>query len=90
MAAPDTPIRPEIIRLTDAQRDRVRTEAQRYRATCAACGHREFSVGDGIYLGFLFVNEDAGTYMVALTCTNPDCPDPRTGIRLQKSQFLSE
>lgn len=89
MDVTDVPLRPEITRLTDSERDRVRTEAHRRRATCAACGSHEFTVGDALYVGFLFVNEEPGTYMVALTCTNDGCPDPRTGIRLRESEFLS-
>lgn len=88
MAAPGVPIRPELIRLTAAQRDRVRTETRRHRATCAGCGHREFTIGDALYVGFLFRREDVETYLVALTCANPDCPAPRTGVRLRRSQFL--
>lgn len=84
----DVRIRPEITLLTDAQRGRVRVELDRRRATCTACGHREFSVGDALYVGFLFVNEDLDAYMVALTCTNNECPEPRTGIKLAKSDFL--
>jgi len=94
MAAPDTqrdlPIRPELTQLTDVQRQRVQSELERRRATCPSCGLREFLVGDALYAGFLFVNEDIGTYVIALTCTNDDCPDPRTGLRLDKSLFLAD
>jgi hypothetical protein len=89
MAAPEVEVRPEITRLTEEQRDRVQIELDRRRATCPVCGGREFTVGDALYLGFLFVNQDVGTYMVALTCTNSKCLDPRTGIRLAESEFLT-
>ena len=89
MGTPEIEVRPEITCLTEEQRDRVRTELHRRRATCTACGHRDFTVGDAMYLGFLFVNEDLDAYIVALACTNRDCPDPRTGIRLSESQFLT-
>jgi hypothetical protein len=39
-------------------------------------------------MGFLFLDEEHGTYMVALTCENPACRSPRTGIRLHRSEFL--
>jgi len=39
-------------------------------------------------MGFLFLDEEHGTYMVALTCKNPGCAAPRTGIRLRHSEFL--
>jgi len=39
-------------------------------------------------MGFLFLDEEHGAYMVALTCENPGCEAPRTGIRLHRSEFL--
>ncbi len=39
-------------------------------------------------MGFLFLDEKHGNYMVALTCANPDCNAPRTGIRLHRLEFL--
>ncbi|HZQ32996.1 MAG TPA: hypothetical protein VFB19_14830 [Mycobacterium sp.] len=84
----DVDIRPELTRLTETQRERVRTEIDRRRATCTACGNHEFTVGDALYLGFLFLNQNVGTYMVALTCTNTDCREPRTGIRLDESELF--
>ncbi|HEY7053277.1 MAG TPA: hypothetical protein VH496_14260 [Mycobacterium sp.] len=90
MTASEIEVRPEITALSAEQRARVYAQLDRRHATCACCGHRDFSVGDALYLGFLFVNEEPGTYMVALTCTNDDCRDPRTGIRLQRSEFFDE
>lgn len=56
---------------------------------CEACGATDFAVGDALYLGYVFLNEDADAYMVALTCRNPDCPKPRTAIRLPANDFLN-
>ena len=41
-------------------------------------------MGDALFLGFLFLSEERDEYMVALTCTNPDCRTPMTGIRLRE------
>jgi hypothetical protein len=38
----------------------------------------------------LFLSEDHDNHMVALTCKNPDCGSPRTGIRLREADFLKE
>ncbi|MDD4867208.1 MAG: hypothetical protein PHQ28_08865 [Mycobacterium sp.] len=57
---------------------------------CETCGATDFAVGDTMIMGFLFLDEDADAYMVALTCRNPDCPKPRSGIRLRGKDFLSE
>lgn len=80
--------RPEITMLTDGQKNRILDEMRRKAGTCPACGGKEFIVGDALYLGFLYVSENLDAYMIALTCTNPGCPAPRTGIRLPGSQFL--
>ncbi|MGA9312018.1 MAG: hypothetical protein WBV74_16860 [Pseudonocardiaceae bacterium] len=87
MATTDT-IRPELTVLTDQQRDQVLQEIRRRRGTCGHCDGDDFLVGDALYLGFLFVSEDTDAYMVGLTCTNPACPTPHTGIRLAASKFL--
>ena len=39
--------------------------------------------------GFLFLDEDDDAYLVALTCRNPKCAQPRTAIRLREKDFLS-
>lgn len=78
----------ENTRLTETQRGRVLEEAQRRNFTCGSCGSGDFEVGDALELGFLFLDEEHKTYMVALTCDNPNCTAPRTGIRLHASAFL--
>jgi hypothetical protein len=82
-------IRPEITVLTEAQQDRVLRQIRRRRGTCRHCDGDEFLVGDALYLGFLFLSEEQNAYMVGLTCTNPACLAPRTGIRLPAAEFLN-
>ncbi len=84
------PRRPENIALAPEEQARVLEQARARHATCPCCGNAEFTVGDALYLGFLFRSEDPDAYMVALTCTNPACPVPHTGIRLHRTQFLAE
>jgi hypothetical protein len=81
-------VRPELIDLDDAVRDRVLEQLAGKGGHCDGCGGTHFTVGDALYLGFLFLDEDQDAYMVALTCRNPNCPQPRTGIRLQGGDFL--
>ncbi|MCV7258072.1 hypothetical protein [Mycobacterium shimoidei] len=81
-------VRPELVSLTPAERDAVTEQLTAKGGYCDACGATEFDVGDALYLGFLFLDEDDDAYMIALTCRNPDCPKPRTGIRLQEKDFL--
>ena len=69
--------------LSPAQRDRVARRAQERRPRCPACGQTGFAVGDGLPLSFLFHDAAADTWMVALTCRNPSCPVPHTGITLR-------
>jgi hypothetical protein len=79
------------IRVLDGeQKRRVLEQVGRKRFTCANCGSRDFQVGDALYLGFLFRSEQDDDDMVGLTCENPDCGAPRTGVRLSESEFLSE
>jgi hypothetical protein len=86
---PDTVmVRPELIQLDDAAGKRVREQIEAKGGHCEGCGGTDFGVGDALYLGFLFLDEDQDAYMVALTCRNPDCPVPRTGIRLRDRDFL--
>jgi hypothetical protein len=75
-------------RLEDTQKSRVLDRVQGRGFTCPTCGSTAFEVGDSLYLGFLFLSEDLDNYMVALTCQNPDCGSPRTGIRLREADFL--
>jgi hypothetical protein len=81
------PIRPELTALTDEQKHRVLRQVRRRRGSCRHCGGTEFLVGEALYLGFLFLSEDTDAYMVALTCTNPKCSAPHTGIRLSESEL---
>ncbi|HEU5007090.1 MAG TPA: hypothetical protein VFT67_08970 [Jatrophihabitantaceae bacterium] len=80
--------RPELIQLDTRERERVRALVRSRRMRCPACDGRRFEVGDTLYLGFLFVDTDLDEYMVALTCTNPRCPAPRTGVQLREHEFL--
>lgn len=89
MGADGLPRRPENIMLTPEEQSDVLEQVERRQATCHSCGNGEFVVGDALYLGFLFRSADQDAYMVALTCTNPDCAVPHTGIYLRSSQFLS-
>lgn len=87
--ATDTAARPELIDMEAVARQRVSDLVRVRGGHCAACGGTEFEVGQALYLGFLFLDEDNDAYMVALTCRNPDCPKPRTGIKLPEKDFLS-
>ncbi len=83
-------VRPELIRPDPAACKRVREQVAVKGGCCEACGATDFVVGDAMLMGFLFLDEDSDSYMVALTCSNPDCPKPRTGIKLCGKDFLSE
>ena len=78
------------LQLDDEQKARVLEEVRRRGFSCGGCSSEDFEVGGALYLGFLFLNEPLDSYMVALTCTAPDCPDPRTGIKLSEGQFTDE
>jgi hypothetical protein len=80
-------IRPENERLDEDQKRRVLEKVREQGFACGSCGSTDFTVGDALYVGFLFLDEEVGNYMVALNCKNPDCA--RTGIRLHQSEFLS-
>ena len=82
--------RPELISLDAATRDRVTDLIATQDWHCEACGATKFAIGDALIMGFLFLDEDADAYLVALTCGNPECPKPRAGIRLRGKEFLSE
>ena len=62
--------------------------AQRRIALLTALAAALALVGEAMEMGFLFLDKEHGAYMVALTCENPDCDAPRTGIRLHGSEFL--
>lgn len=83
-------VRPELISLDSAACQRVVEQVAAQGGRCEACGETDFTVGDAMIMGFLFLDEDADSYMVALTCRNPECRKPRTGIRLRGESFLSE
>lgn len=76
--------------LTEDQKRRVLRRVEERGIICGSCGSGDFEVGEALEMGFLFLNEEHGTYMVALTCEAPDCETPRTGIRLHQSEFLWE
>jgi hypothetical protein len=81
-------VRPELISLVPADRDRVLLLVTVKGGHCESCGGTDFEVGHALYLGFLFLDEDDDAYMVALTCRNPKC-GTRTAIRLRETDFLS-
>lgn len=83
-------MRPELIDLKSAECEKVLELVAVKGGRCAGCGATDFAVGHALYLGFLFLNEDDDAFMVALTCRNPDCPEPRTGIVLPAKDFLTE
>jgi hypothetical protein len=68
MSATDTR-RQEIIVLTDEHKNRILDQIRHRKETCPHCGGKHFSVGDALYLGFLFRSEDSDAYMVGLTST---------------------
>ncbi len=79
----------ELTTLDTAARQRVSEQIAAKGGYCECCGATEFDVGDALYLGFLFLDEDCDAYMVALTCRNPDCAKPRSGIVLPERDFLA-
>jgi hypothetical protein len=85
----DAMVRPELVSLDPADCDRVLAQVAAKGGHCETCGATDFEVGHALYLGFLFLDEDDDAYMVALTCRNPECTQPRTGIRLREKDFLS-
>lgn len=80
-------IRPEITLLNRAQRRWILRHLQSHRASCRACGSHRFRVGGALYLGFLFASEDQDAYLVALTCENPRCPNPRTALTVRQREW---
>ena len=74
--------------LTEGQQRRVLGKIEERDLTCGSCGSDDFEVGEALYVGFLFLSEDHDNYVVALTCKNPDCRNPRTGIKLRGAEFL--
>ncbi|MBV8180084.1 MAG: hypothetical protein JO045_15025 [Mycobacterium sp.] len=84
-----TAVRPELISLVPADRDRVLDLVAAKGGHCESCDANQFEVGHALYLGFLFLDEDDDAYMIALTCRNPECAQPHTAIRLREKDFLS-
>lgn len=80
--------RPELTDLSEIASARVSELVTVRGGHCAACGGTDFTVGQALYLGFLFLDEDDDAYLVALTCRDPSCPQPRTAIRLRYKEFL--
>ena len=77
-------------RLGEGERLRVLERVRRRRLRCKNCSSEDFEVGEALYLGFLFLDEATDAYMVALTCKNPCCAGPLTGIRLHGAEFLEK
>lgn len=86
----DTMVRPELIVLDPASRQRVLEQVAATHGQCECCGENDFDVGHALFLGFLFLDEDHDSYLVALTCRTPGCAKPRTGIILPKKDFLRD
>ncbi|MEZ0362159.1 hypothetical protein ACAG26_00435 [Mycobacterium sp. pUA109] len=80
-------VRPELIELDSPERHRVLDQIAAKGGHCDSCGGAEFDVGAALYLGFLFLDEDTDAYMIALTCRNRDCAQPRTGVVLHENEF---
>lgn len=80
-------IYPDNKRLTGAQKRRVLAKTAERKTACESCESHDFEVGEALDMGFLFLDEVSGTYMVALTCEKKNCR-VRTGIRLHESEFL--
>lgn len=86
----DAMVRPELISLEPAARQRVLQQVTAKGGHCESCGATDFDVGDALYLGFLFLDEDDDAYLVALTCRNPGCAQPRTAIKLRDKDFFDQ
>jgi hypothetical protein len=65
--------RPELIALDPTARERVSAQIAAKGGYRECCGAKDFDVGDALFLGFPFLDEDTDAYMVAPTCRNPDC-----------------
>lgn len=89
-APADALVRPELIALDPASRQRVLQQVAAKGGYCECCGKKGFDVGHALFLGFLFLDEKSDAYMVALTCRNPECAKPRSGIVLPEKDFLSD
>ncbi|RMI30408.1 hypothetical protein EBN03_22500 [Nocardia stercoris] len=90
MGGAGLPPRPENVVLDSGEKSRVLEQVRRRGGVCHNCGNDRFVVGDALYLGFHFRSADPDAYLIALTCTDPDCPSRHTGITLARRLFLSE
>ncbi len=86
----DALVRPELISLKPDARQRVLQQLNAKGGHCESCGAADFDVGDALYLGFLFLDENDDAYLVALTCRSPNCAQPRTAIKLRDKDFLDQ
>lgn len=80
----------ENTKLDETQKQRALEKAAERGVVCGGCGSRDFWVEEALDMSFLFLDEEQGAYMVALTCEEPDCESPRTGVRLHESEFLGD
>jgi hypothetical protein len=76
---------PETVALSGPQKERVLAQVRRQTGGCIGCGNPGLRVGDALHLGFLFLSEPADAWMVGLTCTDPACPTPHSGIKVHAS-----
>ena len=83
----DTSRGTQLTALRPRERRAVAAWVKSHRVHCPRCHSRSFDVGDALYLGFLFVNAELDEWVVALTCRNPHCPAPRTGVKLREQDF---
>ena len=74
--------------LDENQKRKVLERIEEHGFACGCCGSGDFGVGEALYVGFLFLSEDHDNYVVALTCKEPGCEAPRTGIKLRGAEFL--
>ena len=89
MSTTNSPHEPaDLVELDLTQRERVRAQLARERIMCGGCGGGVFTVGDALYLGFLFRSERHDAWMVALTCTAPGCPSPHSSVRVHDARGL--
>lgn len=82
------PARPELTTLTSTQKELARRQLRRRRYRCEGCGGNRFIIGDALYLGFLFLRERTDSYLVALTCDQPGCAVPHSGLRCTAVQLF--
>ncbi|MGH9043693.1 MAG: hypothetical protein ACRDVP_02445 [Acidimicrobiales bacterium] len=79
--------RPDLVALSKAEKRRVLGHISDEHWCCGSCGHGDFNVGHGLYLGFLSRTEPQDAYMIALTCSNEECGAPHTGLTMRAGEF---